>query len=120
MSEHKFTRGPWRAKGSEWDSYIYAGDPPQNIAQVWRETRSAQEHKANVDLIKGAPSLFEACEMGIAAILRERSPKWREQLESGELERRLQMFGPERFDPTGRVRIVLKMQAALKAAGGEA
>ena len=67
---------------------------------------------------KKSKELLEACEELSALIIKihPHSVEFKEQLRSGELERRMNVIGVEKFDPTGRVRAMLKAEQAITKA----
>lgn len=65
--------------------------------------------------------LVEACEWGLSALIstHPRSHEFALSLESGDFGRRMEQIGSRAFDPDGRVRAALAMQAAIADVKGE-
>ena len=74
-----------------------------------------------IRLFTAAPELLEACEAAKEALIVTAvyPDEMREQLETGEIERRMRAIGEEEFDPKRRVRTLLAINAVIAKAKGE-
>jgi len=121
MGEH--TPVGWK-QSERWESWIVTDDDEEMlIAQVnWSgATLTLAQWHAHARLLAAAPDLLAACEAAKEALIVTAvyPDEMREQLETGEIERRMRAIGEEEFDPKRRVRTLLAINAVIAKAKGE-